>query len=80
MSGAGDGIRTRDVLLGKQALCRWVTPAQIMFILTRKRISVKYRRPPCWKFSIIPAFVYKYLSVICPFPDKDMKYEFIYMP
>ena len=27
-SGAGDGIRTRDTLLGKQELYRWVTPAR----------------------------------------------------
>ena len=27
LTGAGDGIRTHDVLLGKQALYRWVTPA-----------------------------------------------------
>ena len=29
-NGAGDGIRTRDVLLGRQALCHWVTPARIL--------------------------------------------------
>ena len=34
--GAGDGIRTRDTLLGKQALYRWVTPASIKAILIFK--------------------------------------------
>ena len=28
--GAGDGIRTRDTLLGRQELYRWATPASAL--------------------------------------------------
>ena len=38
---AGDGIRTHDVLLGKQALYRWVTPAIKYIISNQREVSVK---------------------------------------
>ena len=44
--GAGDGIRTHDVLLGKQALYRWVTPAQSIAILAQRTIAVKSETQP----------------------------------
>ena len=39
-TGAGEGIRTLDVLLGKQALYRWVTPAFNVNLL-----------PFCWYYN-----------------------------